>query len=174
MASHTGWYDAIVGLTLFTIFALPAAFFLPTFFTSLLEGLRELFLSLIWVIGGIVALVTLLAVALIGEKAVRRWKGEGPGSPTISTSQTKSDDAWLDHAKKREVKVSNFEEAAEKVIDKLETTGVGKLLRRKVRGSRKSHGGQKLNEGEGVELREMRGDAASTGIRRTPPPLPPR
>jgi len=69
-----------------------------------------------------------------------------------------------------------MEQAAEKVVDKLEATGVGKLFRRKGKGANQASrkGKEKAVNQDEVELDDLRGQGTSSGITRAPPPLPPR
>jgi hypothetical protein len=169
--------DAFVTLILISLFALPVVWFLPSLLSSLLDTLKSLFESLVLLVAGTTLVLTLLGIALIGEKAVRRWKGEA--AATISPSggpQTESlrQAARHDRDHLRQRADNKLDRAADKVIDRLEATSAGKLLRRKVKGSRADKGKGRAAD-EGVELSEIRrgAESASTGVRRMPPPPPP-
>jgi len=164
--------DAAVGAGLLALFLLPAYLFLPSLVTPLVSTIRALFSSLLMVVGLTAALAFALVVCLLGEKAYRRWilKEERP------TPAPRSDDgvgrgARAAHGTTRLATGSQIDAAAEKVIERLEQSSVGRLVRRKVRGAHKSSGG-----GPGdVELKELkRGVAGTTAVRRAPPPPPPR
>ncbi|KPV75384.1 uncharacterized protein RHOBADRAFT_64996 [Rhodotorula graminis WP1] len=107
-------------------------------------------------------------MCLVGEKAYRRWvlKEQRP-----TPSPRSNDGVRGKHGATRLDTGSQIDAAAEKVIERLEQSSVGRLVRRKVRGATKGSGG-----GAGdVELKELkRGVAGTTAVRRAPPPPPPR
>ncbi|GAA5908269.1 hypothetical protein JCM6882_006788 [Rhodosporidiobolus microsporus] len=189
----SGFHDAVLGLVLIGVLTLPIVWIAPTFLSSAVDLVRTLFTSLIYLVVGSAVLIVILGTLLIGEKAVRRWKGEAytPTSSGQASGRTQQEQerfaeaspaaaAYEQRRARRVARESRLEEAAEVVIDKLERTGVGKLLKRKVKGSSSSSSSASGGRGKGaadevVELSDFSRTAASTAVRRTPPPpLPPR
>ncbi|GAA6027372.1 hypothetical protein JCM8097_007804 [Rhodosporidiobolus ruineniae] len=187
--------DLLIVVALCAGLGVPVALFLPSFLDTVSYTFSLLLNSLFYLVtvGG--SLTLLLAVVLVGEKAVRRWKREGSeGAPTSTSSSTSPspsssvslgsadpDDIYGLRRARRVNRESRLDAAAEKVIDSLERTTVGGLIKRKVvraqvrKGKRREGGGGGGAADEVVELSEMRGGrAATTAVRRTPPPLPAR
>ncbi|BGP15893.1 hypothetical protein JCM10213_003678 [Rhodosporidiobolus nylandii] len=180
MAARGGTSDALIGVALFTVFALPAALFLPSLYASIVDGVRTLLTSFVWLLLLGASIVLVVGVALTAEKAWRRWTGGKPTSAAKGEGEERfgvaspNDPEYVQRRARRVARESRMDEAAEKVIDKLEATGVGKLLKRKVRRSSSPREG-KGKADEGVELSEIRRSAETTGVSRLPPPpLPPR
>ncbi|GAA6022561.1 hypothetical protein JCM10207_006586 [Rhodosporidiobolus poonsookiae] len=174
LASRTGLADALIGLALLSVFALPVVYLAPSILDTLRSAVTALFKSILYLTLSAVVLVFVFAVLLLSEKAVKRWKGEGPATTSDAIGSAAADDVDGLRRLERVNRASKMDAAAEKVIDKLEETSVGKLLRRKVKGSAGKAGGKGKGGPEEVELKEFRGQAATTGVRRTPPPLPAR
>ncbi|GAA5842574.1 hypothetical protein JCM11251_004908 [Rhodosporidiobolus azoricus] len=188
----SGLHDAVFGLVLIGIIALPIVWLAPQFIHSAVDLARGLFTSLFYLTIALVILVLGLGTALIAEKAVRRWKREGQNTPTSSSSgrvrgtetQIKEERDRFgvvppdapDYEKRRARRVareSRFEEAAEVIVDRLEQSSVGKLLKRKVRGPPSSSDRRPGAADEVVVLSDMSKTAATTAVRRMPPPPPP-
>ncbi|BGO99504.1 Voltage gated chloride channel domain-containing protein [Rhodotorula toruloides ATCC 204091] len=165
-------HDAILATLFLSVFLLPAYFFLPTFLRPLIESSRALAKSLAFVLLAALLFLLVLVAALVGEKAYRRWVlGVRPPSEAERVGVVGPDASPEERRRaKRFSRESKMDAVAEKVIDKLEASSVGKLLRRKGKG-RSSRSGD-------VELKDLRGSAAATTARRRtpppPPPLPPR
>lgn len=160
-------HDAILATLFLSVFLLPAYFFLPTFLRPLIESTRALAKSLAFVLVATLLFLLVLVAALVGEKAYRRWVlGVRPPTEAERVGAV-GPDATPDERRraKRFSRESRMDAAAEKVIDKLEASSVGKLLRRQGKG--------KATRSGDVELKDMRGSAATTARRRTPPPPPP-
>ncbi|GAA5848111.1 hypothetical protein JCM9279_007458 [Rhodotorula babjevae] len=163
--------DAAVGAGLLALFLLPAYLFLPSLVAPLVSTVRALFSSLLMVVGLTAALALALALCLVGEKAYRRWilKEQRP------TTAPRSDDGVARGKTAHGTRLdtgSQIDAAAEKVIERLEQSSVGRLVRRKVRGATRGGGGGGAGD---VELKELkRGVAGTTAVRRAPPPPPPR
>ncbi|GAA5860039.1 hypothetical protein JCM1840_001852 [Sporobolomyces johnsonii] len=114
------------------------------------------------------------AFALVGEKAYRRfYLGEKPDDDSSVGTASPADSLDAQRRAKRFTREARMDAAAEKLVDKLEASGVGKLFRRKGRKARDKANAQATDHDE-VEMEDLRGQGTSTGIRRTPPPLPPR
>jgi len=172
--SHSHVQDVLLSLGLLIVLSLPLAYLFPGTFNSFVQLFYTLWTTLLWLIFTLVVLVLVVGTALVGEKAYKRFSlGIRPDDRLGSIG------ASIDEQRRarRVTRENRMEQAAEKVVDKLEATGVGKLFRRKGKGS--SSGSRKgkekaVNQDE-VELDDLKeGQGTSSGITRAPPPLPPR
>ncbi|BGP39863.1 hypothetical protein JCM10449v2_003818 [Rhodotorula kratochvilovae] len=161
--------DALAGALLLAVFLLPAYLFLPSLLAPLVSTARAVLSSLLFLLGGSLVILLALGVALTAEKAYRRWvRGERPPPPADDGVAVAGEGAGADAERRarRFTRESRMDAAAERVIERLEQSSVGRLVRRKVKGGKAETGD--------VELKELRRGAATTGVRREPPPLPPR
>ncbi|GAA5844374.1 hypothetical protein JCM3766R1_006372 [Sporobolomyces carnicolor] len=178
--SNSHVQDVLLALGLLVVFSLPLAYLFPE--TSLFQLFASLLRTALWLALTLAVLVLVGGLALVGEKAYKRFTRPDDPNPT-ATRAAMATAAAADPARigavspqasreelarlKRVTRESRMEEAAEKVVDKLEATGLGTLFRRRRP--------RVQDPGEAVELRELRGhDGVSSGITRAPPPLPPR
>lgn len=181
--SNSHVQDVLLALGLLVVFSLPLAYLFPE--TSLFQLFASLLRTALWLALTLAVLVLVGGLALVGEKAYKRFTRPDDPNPTATRAATATATATAaaDPARigavsprasreelarlKRVTRESRMEEAAEKVVDKLEATGLGTLFRRRRP--------RVQDPGEAVELRELRGhDGVSSGITRAPPPLPPR
>lgn len=167
--SHSHVQDVLLSLGLLIVLSLPLAYLFPGTFNSFIQLFYTLWTTLLWLIFTLVVLVLVVGTALVGEKAYKRFSlGIRPISEGASIDEQRR--------AKRVTRENRMEQAAEKVVDKLEATGVGKLFRRKGKGSSSvsRKGKEKAVNQEEVELDDLKGQGTSSGITRAPPPLPPR
>lgn len=168
--------DSAAGALVLSLLLLPSYFFLPSLVAPLVSTARALLSSFLWVCGLAIVGVSVLGTALFAEKAYRRWylKEERPTpAPRSDDGVGRGGNLKTAHGTTRLATGSQIDAAAEKVIERLEQSSVGRLVRRKVRGATGKRGG---GGGPGdVELKELkRGVAGTTAVRRAPPPPPPR
>ncbi|CEQ40391.1 SPOSA6832_01999 [Sporobolomyces salmonicolor] len=165
-------HDSILLLVLLAAFAAPVVLFWPSsFFQPLLDVFDSVLSALFWLTVTVLAVLVVGALALVGEKAYRRvYLGERPDDASRVSTASPTDPADAQRRAKRFTREARMDAAAEKLVDKLEASRVGKLFRRK---GRKARDQAKANEDE-VELDDLRGQGTSTGVTRIPPPLPPR
>ncbi|GAA6049645.1 hypothetical protein JCM3770_005051 [Rhodotorula araucariae] len=162
--------DSLVGAALLAVFVLPAYLVLPSLLAPLVSSVRAVLSSLLFILGASLVLVVALGVALTAEKAYRRWVlGERPPPAAIDGVGVASPGASADAQRRarRFTRESRMDAAAERVIERLEQSHVGRMVRRRVKGGTAREAGD-------VELNELKRGAATTGVRREPPPLPPR
>jgi len=175
--SHSHVQDVLLSLGLLIVLSLPLAYLFPGTFNSFIQLFYTLWTTLLWLIFTLVILVLVVGTALVGEKAYKRFSLgiRPPGDDRIGSI---SEGASIDEQRraKRVTRENRMEQAAEKVVDKLEATGVGKLFRRKGKGasSASRKGKEKAVNQDEVELDDLRSLGTSSGITRAPPPLPPR
>lgn len=166
--------DVLLSLGLLLLFSLPLAYLFPATFASFAQLFYTLWTTILWLIFTLVVLVLTAGTALIGEKAYKRFAlGQRPDDRIGEVSEGASIDEQ--RRAKRVTRENRMEQAAEKVVDKLEATGVGKLFRRHGAGVKSSRKGkEKAANQDEVELDDLRSRGTSSGITRAPPPLPPR
>ena len=155
--------------------------------------------SLLYVTAFALVLVGALVVALVGEKAYRRfWLGQVPPSPSTDAGTAQANrrvgDAAPDEGPdalrraRRFTREARMDAVAERVIESFEQTSIGReLVRRRNKrnaasSSSRRHLGQERGRdqvgGEAYELSDIGTSrsvsARTTARRRTPPPLPAR
>ncbi|GAA5910769.1 uncharacterized protein JCM6883_000308 [Sporobolomyces salmoneus] len=174
---HNHVQDVLLALSLLALFSLPLAYLFPSTFSSFFQLFVSLWRTILYLLITLLVLLFVGGIALVGEKAYKRFSGKGKriddggriGSVTEGATEEEMRRA------KRVNRETRMEQAAEKVVDKLEATGVGRLFQRKSRTvtSTTSRKGKEkaVNQDEGFELREL---GVSSGVSRAPPPLPSR
>ncbi|GAA5878881.1 hypothetical protein JCM16303_007218 [Sporobolomyces ruberrimus] len=175
---HSHVQDVLLALGLLVIFSLPLAYLFPSTFASFAQLFVSLWRTILWLLFTLTILLLVGGAALVGEKAYKRFAlGQRPPSPGGDNIGSVQPGASIDEQRraKRVTRETRMEEVAEKVVDKLEATGVGKLFHRKGKSTTSSRKGKEkaLNQDE-VELDDSRGQGTSSGITRAPPPLPHR
>ncbi|GAA6010725.1 hypothetical protein JCM11491_002916 [Sporobolomyces phaffii] len=170
--------DVVITLALLGLLSAPLALLFPSTFASFAQLFVSLWKTALWLVFTLVILLVVGGVALVGEKAYKRFAlGQKPASAggRDDSIARAGPGASIDEQRRarRVTRETRMEQAAEKVVDKLEATGVGKLFRRKhATTSRK--GKEKATNQDEVELDDLRGQGTSSGITRAPPPLPRR
>ncbi|GAA6062901.1 hypothetical protein JCM10212_004350 [Sporobolomyces blumeae] len=170
--------DVLLFLGLLVLVSLPLAFLFPSTFSSFVQLSKTLWTTVVWLVLTLVVLVVVGTVALVGEKAHKRFV-LGEHRPTSSDHfASAGPDATPDEVRRarRVARETRMEAAAEKVVDSIEATGVGKLFRRKTKAASaaRDKGKGKAVEQDAVELDVLGDKGTSSGITRAPPPLPPR
>lgn len=178
-----------MAIGLCALFLLPAYFIVPSYVKPLLASVQTLLVASFYVILVAAGLVVVLVVALVAEKAYRRWVlGQLPPSSSSSTGPSRLGEAGPDEGPealkraRRFTREARMDAVAERVIASFEQTTVGRELKRRTHtqtGSTpaKSTAAGKAGGAESIELRDLRSSrptAATTARRRTPPPLPQR
>jgi hypothetical protein len=173
---HNHVQDVLLALGLLVIFSLPLAYLFPSTFSSFFQLFVSLWRTILWLVFTLVILLTVGGIALVGEKAYKRFAlGQKPHQGSDDKFGSVQSGASLDEQRraKRVTRETRMEQAAEKVVDKLEATGVGKLFHRKT-ATKSRKGKEKATNQDEVELDDLRKSGTSSGISRAPPPLPPR
>ena len=192
-----------MAVVLCALFLLPVYFLVPYYVQPFVGSVAALVTSLLYVTAFGLVLVGALVVALVGEKAYRRfWLGQVPPPSTdAGTAQTNRlvGDAAADEGPdalrraRRFTREARMDAVAERVIESFEQTSIGReLVRRRNKrnaaaaktasSSSRRHLGQERGRdqvgGEAYELSDMGTSsgvsARTTARRRTPPPLPAR
>ena len=187
-----------MAVVLCALFLLPVYFLVPYYVQPFVGSVAALVTSLLYVTAFALVLVGALVVALVGEKAYRRfWLGQVPPPSTdAGTAQTNRlvGDAAADEGPdalrraRRFTREARMDAVAERVIESFEQTSIGReLVRRRNKrnaasSSSRRHLGQERGRdqvgGEAYELGDMGTSsgvsARTTARKRTPPPLPPR
>ncbi|GAA5967917.1 hypothetical protein JCM3765_001786 [Sporobolomyces pararoseus] len=168
--------DVLLALCVLGFCSLPLAYLFPSTFASFFQLFVSLWRTILWLVFTLVILIVVGGVALVGEKAYKRFvlgqKRVGEDGRIGSVQPGASIDEQS--RAKRVTRENRVEEAVEKVVDKLEATGVGKLSHRKPHSTMSRKGKEKALNQDEVELDDLRGQSVSSGITRAPPPLPPR
>ncbi|TKA54326.1 hypothetical protein B0A53_03419 [Rhodotorula sp. CCFEE 5036] len=180
--------------------AQPGIYFLVPYYVQPFVGsVAALVTSLLYVTAFALVLVGALVVALVGEKAYRRfWLGQVPPSPSTDAGTAQANrrvgDAAPDEGPdalrraRRFTREARMDAVAERVIESFEQTSIGReLVRRRNKrnaasSSSRRHLGQERGRdqvgGEAYELSDIGTSrsvsARTTARRRTPPPLPAR
>ncbi|GAA5928239.1 uncharacterized protein JCM15063_003829 [Sporobolomyces koalae] len=175
---HSHVQDVLLALGLLLIFSLPLAYLFPSTFNSFFQLFVSLWRTILWLGFTLVVLVIVGGTALVGEKAYKRFVlGQAPSTTDDSIGRVAPGASQDEMRRARRVtRETRMEQAAEKVVDKLEATGVGKLFRRRPHtgaGTPSRKGKEKAVNQDDVELDELRGRGTSSGISRAPA-LPPR
>lgn len=193
-----------MAVVLCALFLLPVYFLVPSYVQPFIGSVAALVTSVLYVTAFALVLVCALVVALVGEKAYRRfWLGQvPPPSTNAGTSQTNRlvGDAAPDEGPdalrraRRFTREARMDAVAERVIESFEQTSIGReLVRRRNKRSAAAKSaasssssarhlgperGRNQVGGEAYELSDMGTSssvsARTTARRRTPPPLPAR
>ncbi|GAA5871051.1 hypothetical protein JCM3774_005098 [Rhodotorula dairenensis] len=190
--------EAAVAAVLCTLVLLPAYFLLPSYVRPLFGSVTALVTSILYVTAFALVLAGALVVALVAEKAYRRWwLGQVPSGPARDPLASRVGDASAGEGPdalrraRRFTREARMDAVAERVIESFEQTSIGRhLVRRRNKrnaaartapaGTHKSHKSpaQGVIGGESYELHDLAsaggGTARTTARRRTPPPLPAR
>ncbi|GAA5981689.1 hypothetical protein JCM10908_004567 [Rhodotorula pacifica] len=174
-----------------------AYFLLPSYVKPFFSSVTALLTSILYVTAFALVLVCVLVLALVAEKAYRRWwlgQAPPPGGATpgrLGEAAPNEGPEALRRAR-RFTREARMDAVAEKVIESFEQTSIGRELvrRRNKRNAAKSSTGGTASAttkkrsggqvgGEAYELRDMGSSsstttARTTARRRTPPPLPAR
>lgn len=191
--------EAIVAIVLVVLFILPAYFLLPSYVRPLVGSVKTLLVSTVYVTLFAAALSIVLVIALVGEKAYRRWwLGQSPAQ--VGTRPTRLGQASHDEGPealkraRRFTREARMDAVAERVIESFEQTSIGReLVRRRNRrsatkatpaatsatsttaaGPARRAGATQEEAFELKDLSSNRTTGVSTARRRTPPPLPSR
>ncbi|GAA5873883.1 hypothetical protein JCM8547_008630 [Rhodosporidiobolus lusitaniae] len=165
--------EVAVVLGLLTLAAVPAYLLLPSVIDSLVSTLTAVVSSLLYLVGTFTLLILVLGVALVAEKAIRRWRGDEQLHPDPTSKRDVVGTGAISNPRNRDLiaesakQGNRIDRGAERIIDGLEKLGVDKLVRR-----RRNKGRGKADEG--IELSSMGKTGSTTAVRRVPPPPPPR
>lgn len=136
---------------------------LPSPLASLAQGLSTLLASLGWLVAITLALIFGVAALVLGEKLLNRWSPSPAPAGDAGPVREGKFEQRQGREQRMEQKMENVIKKAGKESNKL----LGGVFQRKPKGGRRA-------ENEPVELQELRPTASSSGVRRVPPPLPPR
>ena len=155
--------DITMILLLLAMLCVPLIY-LPSPFTSIVEGLQTVLHASSWVLIITLLFITGFTLLLLGEAVHKRWFKDVDPATAAASSRAGAFEQRQGREKRAEQKVESFVKAAGKEAEKLS----GGLLHRK--GGKSS---QADDAGDAVELQEMKPTGSSSSRRRTPPPPPP-